>query len=140
MNRRAELSHAANQRYLEVLWMVSVSTPLSDPIADGHWLLTGFRNRDLCAEWFGRCEDPAELRCQSSAINRKLLLLRVHGLIRKIEGTHRYLLTKLGRQTTTALQSTRLAKPIAPNNKSRSQHSEAVIFYQATYHQEIWAF
>ena len=157
LNRRAELSHAANQRYLEALKTVSVSTPLSDLtdplsqplqdargrrhralnllspddarlldlIADGHWLLTGFRNRDLRAEWFGRCEDPAELRRQSGAISRKLLLLRAHGLIRKIEGTHRYLLTKLGRQTTTALQSTRLAKPTAPNNNSRSQQQNS---------------
>ena len=157
LNRRAELSHAANQRYLEALKTVSVSTPLSDLtdplsqplkdargrrhralnllspddarlldlIADGHWLLTGFRNRDLRAEWFGPCEDPAELRRQSGAISRKLLLLRAHGLIRKIEGTHRYLLTKLGRQTTTALQSTRLAKPNAPNNNSRSQQQNS---------------
>lgn len=157
LSRRAELSHAANQRYLEALKTVSVHTPLSDLtdplsqptkdargrrhralnllapddarllnlIAHGDWLLTGFRNRDLRAEWFGHSDDTTELRRQSGAISRKLLLLRAHGLIRRIEGTHRYLLTKLGRQTITALQSTRLAKSTTTHNNSRSQQQNS---------------
>jgi hypothetical protein len=157
LSRRAELSHAANQRDLEALKTVSVHTPLSDLtdpvsqptrdargrrhralnllapedrrlldlIANGHWLLTGFRNRDLRAEWFGHCDDATELRRRSGAISRKLRLLRAHGLIRKREGTHRYLLTKVGRQTITALQSTRLAKPTPTNNNSRSQRQNS---------------
>ncbi len=76
MSRRAELSHAANQRYVAALKTVSVSIPLSQPIQDprgrrhralnllapddarqlqlishGDWLLTGFRNRDLRCSW-----------------------------------------------------------------------------------------
>lgn len=157
MSRRAELSHAANQRYVEALKTVSVGTPLSDlttplsqPIKDargrrhralnllapddarllqlishGDWLLTGFRNRDLRRSWFGECEDAVEVRRQSGAMSRKLLLLRAHGLIRKLEGTHRYQLTKLGREAITALQSARLVNSITTPNNSRSRQTNS---------------
>jgi hypothetical protein len=48
-------------------------------------------------------------RKRSAAITRKLALLRAHALIRKIAGTHRYVLTSQGRRITTALLAARRA-------------------------------
>ena len=42
-------------------------------------------------------------RRASGRVTRKLRLLRAHGIIRKIAGTHRYTLTKKGRAITTAI-------------------------------------
>jgi hypothetical protein len=36
-------------------------------------------------------------------VTRLLALLRAHGLIRKVTGTHRYIITAKGRQRTTTL-------------------------------------
>ena len=46
---------------------------------------------------------PAEARRRSAWVSRKLRLLRAHGLIYKVTGTHRYHLTKAGRIATTAI-------------------------------------
>ncbi|HLB78588.1 MAG TPA: hypothetical protein VJO72_16280, partial [Candidatus Dormibacteraeota bacterium] len=45
----------------------------------------------------------AEARRRSAWASRKLRLLRAHGLIYKVTGTHRYHLTKAGRIATTAI-------------------------------------
>jgi len=36
-------------------------------------------------------------------VTRKLRMLRAHGIIRKVAGTHRYVLTRGGAQTVTAI-------------------------------------
>lgn len=84
--------------------------PWADPdaallqtIARGEWTVNGFRNRDLCAALYKRTTDPTERRRQSGRVTRLLALLRAHGLLRKVTGTHRYLLTAKGRQLTTTL-------------------------------------
>ena len=46
-----------------------------------------------------------EQRRRSSAITRKLRLLRAHGIIRKVSGTHRYVVTGQGRKILTALMA-----------------------------------
>jgi len=71
--------------------------------------MTGFRNRDVRMAWHGDTEDAATRRRQASAISRKLALPRAHGLIRKIPGTHRYLLTKSGTLAIAALLAARNA-------------------------------
>jgi hypothetical protein len=140
MSRRAQLSQAANRRYLESLAAVDAETPLKDLadklcrpvqegsrryralnpfspddaklleiVARGEYQITGFRNRDLRLAWHGESEDIATRRRQSSAISRKLALLRAHGLIRKIQGAHRYLLTKSGTLAIAALLAARNA-------------------------------
>jgi hypothetical protein len=64
----------------------------------GEFLLNGFRNRDLQALLYPTpAESPAERRRRSSAISRKLRLLRAHGLIQKVSHTHRYRVTASGR-------------------------------------------
>ena len=46
---------------------------------------------------------PEEARRRSAWVTRKLRLLRAHGLITKITGTHRYQLTASGRKAITAI-------------------------------------
>src|SRR5436309_1480683 len=53
--------------------------------------------------------DPKEQKRRSAAIGRKLALLRTHGLIKKLSGTHRYVLTQKGSTTITALLTARQA-------------------------------
>jgi len=72
-------------------------------LAQGDYLLHGFRNRDLRAARFGACTDAAERRRQAAQITRLLALLRAHGLILKVQKTHRYQLTAQGRRICTAL-------------------------------------
>lgn len=77
---------------------------LLEAISRGEFALNGFRNRDLQAIFFPRlAESPEEARRHSAWVSRKLRLLRAHGLITKITGTHRYQLTASGRKTITAI-------------------------------------
>jgi hypothetical protein len=137
IQRRAEVSEAANQRYLAAMGAVENPVPhkdLTEPLAtpvvregrrarglnllgpadarllqvvgNGKFLLHGFRNKDLQAMLLETPADtPAEQRRRSGHITRKLWLLRAHGLIRKVPGTHRYLVTDHGRQVITTLQA-----------------------------------
>src|SRR5207245_7643672 len=87
---------------------------LLQTISRGEFTLNGFRNRDLQRLGFAQPPaTPAEARRRSAWASRKLRLLRAHGLIYKVTGTHRYHLTKAGRIATTAIltadrKSTRL--------------------------------
>jgi hypothetical protein len=64
----------------------------------GEFTISGFRNRNL-QELLYDTEpgSPVERRRRSSAISRKLRMLRAHGIVRKIQRTHRYQLTDAGR-------------------------------------------
>jgi len=130
LHRRAKVSQAANERYIQSLTGVEASQslgqvlePLCRPvtwqgrrvralhpmagedaalvrvIAQGNFCLHGFRNRDVRGHLYGTSPDPQATRRRSSATSRKLRLLRAHGLIRKVSGTHRYVLTHKGRTT-----------------------------------------
>jgi len=85
----------------------------------GEFAINGFRNRDLRALLYSVQADATERRRQSAAVTRKLRLLRAHGLIQKIGGTHCYRLTAQGRRTVTAVLCAReasvqlLAKDVA---------------------------
>jgi hypothetical protein len=72
-------------------------------IAQGAFLLQGLRNRDLRLALHGTPTDKVQERRQSAAISRKLRLLRAHGLIIKIQKTHRYQVSAQGRRILTAL-------------------------------------
>jgi hypothetical protein len=141
IKRRAQVSQAANNRYLEALAVVENPTPLKDltealarpvnqegrrvrglnllstedarllqAVGDGKFLLSGFRNKDLQSMLFDAPADaPDQQRRRSGQITRKLRLLRAHGLIRKVSGTHRYLVSNKGRLVITALQAAREA-------------------------------
>ena len=72
-------------------------------LADGKYLVNGVRNRDLRAALFGACRGDQERRRQAAKVTRLLGLLRAHGLIVKVQKTHRYQLSVLGRRVCTAL-------------------------------------
>jgi hypothetical protein len=80
-----------------------VDAILLQTIARGEWTVNGFRNRDLCSALYKRTNDADERRRQSGRVTRLLALLRAHGLIRKVTGTHRYIITPKGRQIATTL-------------------------------------
>ena len=77
---------------------------LIQTISRGEFTINGIRNRDLQRLYFNQPPTtPAEARRRSAWASRKLRLLRAHGLIYKVTGTHRYHLTKAGRIATTAI-------------------------------------
>jgi hypothetical protein len=82
---------------------------LLEAISAGQWTINGFRNRDLRAALYGTTTDAAESKRQSARVTRLLGLLRAHGIIHKIGGTHRYQVSVRGRQIITALQAARRA-------------------------------
>jgi hypothetical protein len=134
LKRRAEVSHAANERYLTALASTTGKTPLFQSVQSvckpaehngrrvralnpwsaqdldllravhrGEFKINGFRNRDLRALLFPT-QTTADLeKKRAGSISRKLALLQAHGLIKKIQGTHRYVLTHKGATTITAL-------------------------------------
>jgi hypothetical protein len=73
-------------------------------VSRGEFTVNGFRNRDLQRIFFVHpATTRQEGRRRSAQVSRKLRLLRAHGLIRKITGTHRYHLTASGRKVITVL-------------------------------------
>jgi len=141
LHRRAQVSHAANERYFAFLGAVEDSKPLAEladrlcrpvngngkraralnpPSPDdarllevvnrGEFAVHGFRNRDLRALLFDQKNvADEEARRQSSAVTRRLRLLRDDGLIRKVPRTHRYVCTEPGATAISALLSARAA-------------------------------
>ena len=77
---------------------------LLESVSRGEFLINGLRNRDLQPLLYTTAaQSEQERRRRSSAISRKLRLLRAHHILRKIPGTHRYQLTPRGRQIATAV-------------------------------------
>jgi hypothetical protein len=78
-------------------------------VARGEFTTAGFRNRDLRILLHppSAKADAAERRRLSAKIGRQLRLLRAHGIVRKIQKTHRYVLTSKGHLLTAALWATR---------------------------------
>ena len=72
-------------------------------LARGAFLVNGFRNRDVRAALYSSAAAAAERRRQSAKVTRLLGLLRAHGLIVKVQKTHRYQLSAVGRRVSTAL-------------------------------------
>jgi hypothetical protein len=136
--RRAEVSSAANERYLEALSAVNETLPLFkraeevcqpvlrdgerfralnpwsqedgkllEAVSRGEFTLNGFRNQDIRRLLFTSKASEQERRAAN--VTRRLRLLRGHGLIRRITGTYRYVLTTKGRSTITALLTARRA-------------------------------
>jgi hypothetical protein len=133
--RRAHLSQAANERYLEALAAVSDDATLSELTKDicrpvmyqgkrfrslrlwephdlklfetvtkGEFLISGFRNRDIAQILFPEdCRSACDKKSISAAVSYRLRILRAHGLIAKIQRTHRYRVTTKGRRIITAV-------------------------------------
>ena len=98
------------RRYRALNPLAGEDVRLLEFVARGDHLITGFRNRDLRQCLYGeRSKDAAEHRRQSGRVSRLLGLLRAHGLIQKITKTHRYQVTKRGREQITAIMAARAA-------------------------------
>ena len=82
---------------------------LLEAVSAGEFALNGVRNRDLRTRLLSAAAEPAEARRQSAAITRRLALLRAHRLLKKVTGTHRWVLTDQGRRVITALLAARQA-------------------------------
>jgi len=84
---------------------------LLEAIARGEFSTAGFRNRDLQRLLHPVRRDlSAEFRRQiSGRCGRKIRLLRAHGLVRKVQRSHRYTLTPKGHRLAAALFAARHA-------------------------------
>ena len=81
--------------------------PLLKAIANGDFLITGFRNRDVHAAVFsGPPASEAERHKRTARVAYLLRILRGHGIIAKVDGTHRYQVTSKGREVIAAVLAT----------------------------------
>ena len=91
------------RRYRGLNILTGKDSELMAAIASGDGILNGFRNRDVAEKLYGRpLADAKKARSQTAKVSRHLALLRAHGLIHKIQHTHRWQLTR-GGQTLAAL-------------------------------------
>lgn len=74
-------------------------------IGRGEYQINGFRNKDLRQHLYSEIENanPILKRKLSSAMTRKIRILRAHGLVKKIVKTHRYMITEKGRTIISAI-------------------------------------
>src|SRR5262249_38664336 len=72
-------------------------------LARGDFLINGLRNRDIRLGLYGASAAADERRRQAARVSRLLALVGAHGLILKVQKTHRYRLTAQGRRVCTAL-------------------------------------
>jgi hypothetical protein len=93
--------------------LAEADAALLTAISDPKWLIThGLRNRDLVATLYPAASaDPTECRRRSARVTRLLRLLRGHGLLEKIAGTHRYQVGTDARTRIQALLACRNANP-----------------------------
>ena len=80
-------------------------------ISRGEFSISGFRNRDIRQHLYPTSDDTPywEVRRISARVSYRLRLLRAHGVISKVQKTHRYRLTARGKLLTAALFATRSA-------------------------------
>ena len=92
--------------------LAELDAALLTAISDPRWMVQGLRNRDLVAALYPTpSEDPAERRRRSARVTRLLRLLRGHGLLDKIPGSHRYQVGAEARARIQALLACRSANP-----------------------------
>ena len=90
--------------------LAAADAALLAAVQRGEFTLHGFRNRDLRQLLHGyKPSDPSQARRQSAQVTRQIRLLRAHGLVKKVSGTHRYLVTEKGRTALTAILAARQA-------------------------------
>ena len=82
---------------------------LLERVSPGEYAVAGFRNREVRGHLHPGNRSAAERRRQASRITRQLARLRAHGWLKKISGTHRWLVTATGRRLITALLTARQA-------------------------------
>ncbi len=76
-------------------------------LTQGQWAIAGLRNRDLVA-WLVPSVNtlsPADRKKWTARASRLLCILRSHGLIQKVGKTHRYHVTRKGKQVAALMVS-----------------------------------
>jgi hypothetical protein len=88
-------------------------------------MINGLRNEDLQGLLYTtRAQSIQESRRRSTAISRKLRLLRDHGLIQKIQKSYRYKVTKKRRPILTAVIAASNATVQRPRDEIRCERRE----------------
>jgi hypothetical protein len=88
--------------------LAAADAALLEAVSRHEFLINGLRNRDLRRLLYPiETTEPKEQRRRSAAVGRQLRLLRAHGLLQKVQKTHRYLVTANGRKVITALLAAR---------------------------------
>ena len=135
ISRRAQISQSVNERQLNALADASVEDNFStfsstflfpiykdtkrirglDPlnkdraileaIANGQFIINGFRNRNVREIIFPNLKTKEEIRKHSAKIGRLFRILRTHGVIKKVPRTHHYLLTEKGTKLVSAFKT-----------------------------------
>jgi hypothetical protein len=97
-------SHARSRAFRPLNPLSAEDIQLLTVVSKPEFGIAGLRNQDLRAALYqGEPADNQERRRRSSAISRKLSLLRAHGILEKVSKSHRYRVTSSGRQALTAL-------------------------------------
>lgn len=139
LHRRAQISQASNERYLQALGAVESEATLAETAASvcrrTQWKGRSARALNPLAEADARllaCVNRGEFNLQGfrnrdlcgllfaedqtltdrqkmSRVTRLIRLLRAHGLVRKVSKTHRYTVSAQGKETITALLAARAA-------------------------------
>lgn len=92
--------------------LAELDAALLTAVSDPRWMVQGLRNRDLVAVLYPTAsEDPAERRRRSARVTRLLRLLRGHGLLEKLPGSHRYQISADARTRIQAVLACRNANP-----------------------------
>src|SRR5262249_19035186 len=94
------------QRRVRALQPLGQDYALLAAVNRGQVMIRGVRNRDLRAILYGEAAPtPEQQKRRSAAISRKIRLLRAHGILRKLSGTHRYHVTSEARTMIAAVLS-----------------------------------
>ena len=95
-----------NKRRVRALQPLGQDYALLAAVNRGELMIRGVRNRDLQAILYGEtAQTPQEQKRRSGAISRKIRMLRAHGILRKVSGTHRYHVTSEARTMIAAVLS-----------------------------------
>jgi hypothetical protein len=93
-----------NGRSVRALRPFAEDRPWLEAASRGEFTLNGFRNRDLQRIFFPQgAPTRQEARRRTARVGYRLRLLRAHGLIRKVTGTHRYQLATSARKAIAAI-------------------------------------
>jgi len=71
---------------------------LLQAVGRGEFVVNGFRNREILAHLFPGDHEPDQRKKLAAKVTRLLRLLRAHGVIERIAGSHRYRVTIAGRR------------------------------------------
>jgi hypothetical protein len=110
LDRVSDRAHSKNRWFRALRPIAPADAQVLAAIACGAFALSGFSNRQLRQKLaLSEPDDPTQRKRQACAISRRLALLRAHELIARIPQTHRWRVTRRGRQVISVSQRVRHA-------------------------------